>query len=137
MDNPQLDEFIAEMLAKFIKDYFNGGFFRNAVNDGLMVMGLDFYDRDDGQTECKFYVYDADDLSEKHDLVIEFDERLAAMSPIKAGVLTAAQVAIRVDRFLQHRKAIKARSQLARSASAKKAAAARWKNHKKSDNSQK
>lgn len=131
MSSDQLSYFIAEMMAKFTKDYFNSDFFRDSVNAGLMVMGLDFFDRDDGLTECKFYVYDADDEREKHDLVIEFDEGLAKMSPINAGMLTAVQVAIRVDRYLQHRKSNKARSQLARSASARKAVMARWAKAKK------
>lgn len=131
MEKDELSDFLAQMMAKFTKDYFNGGFFRNAVNDGLMVMGLDFYDKDDGKTECKFFVYDADDLSEKHDLVIEFDENLKNMAPIRAGMLTAIQVAIRVDRYLKARRSMKARSFEVRSKAGKKAIAARWAKAKK------
>lgn len=131
MEKDELSDFLAQMMAKFTKDYFNGGFFRNAVNDGLMVMGLDFYDTDDGQTYCKFYVYDIDDESQKHDLVIEFDENLKNMSPIRAGMLTAIQVAIRVDRYLKARKSIKARSAANLSRAGKKAIKARWEKAKK------
>ncbi len=106
-------------MARFFSDLVNNKTFKKNVDEGLVRMDVDFFDLDDGRMACKFDINDKNN-TDKHDLQIEFDEKIGKMPVFNATVFTAIQVTVSIDRYLQERKIIKAKSQLVRSVAAHK-----------------
>ena len=135
MTQEEFYKFIARQINKITKLFLSDEFVRDSLLDGTSLIALDFRGDGMGGIDCDFFIVNFKD-KKKHDLILEFPKDLPKNDAFYSIIYYTTVFACRINRYFIIKRGNMTRGKEKNIEIAKKAAAARWKNHIKSSEPQ-